>query len=282
MYTSGSSALYQRLVAVLAVIAVLASLIVSPAVLAAAAIPTVVVSPSSAAPGETVTLSGSGWPAGAIVGASLATAAMPAGATASLGAALAVNAAGAFTGQATIPLTLFGNGSRANLNVVPGSYLVTVGGGANPRVQAPFTVGAPAHGTLLWGSVAFDANGNRVRDAGDPAAAGVGVTLTLSTGGVPPAQAITDALGRYLILDLAAGNYSLASQAAFQSAPYAGKSTARAVAGQAVRADLLLVAPPVQQVRPPATAGSRATLPAPRVPAQLPATGGGGMGWIIR
>lgn len=275
-YSSGHAELNRRVPTLIAVIALLSWLVLSAPPLSAAATPTVVVSPTTAAPGETVALSGSGWPPEATVGASITDAAMPAIATSSLGASFAVDAAGEFSGSATIPLTLFGNGSRGNLNVVPGRYLITVGGGMTPKVQTAFTVGAPANGTLLWGSVAFDANGNHVRDAADTAAAGVGVTLTSSAGGGQPAEAITDAFGRYVILGLRAGSYSLVSRSQFRSVPYAGNSNATVVVGQAVRADLLLSATPVQQVPPAATVGSRTVPPPNRVPAQLPATGGGG------
>jgi hypothetical protein len=270
----------RRVVVAIPVIGLLAWLTLGPPPLSAAATPTTVVSPTSAAPGESVTLSGSGWTAGATVGASIADATMPAIATASLGGSFTVNAAGAFSGPATIPLTLFGNGSRGNLNVVPGRYVITVGGGATPKVQIPFTIGAPAHGTLVWGSLAFDANGNRVRDAGDATAAGVGVTITAGAGRGQPATAITDAFGRYVIAGLAAGAYSLDSRSEYQSVPYQGAASAVAVVGQAVRSDLLLVATPARPLPPAGTPGRR-TGPSPtgapsQLPSQLPATGAGG------
>jgi hypothetical protein len=273
-YSGDGPALRRRVVVAIPVMGLLGWLTVGAPPLSAAARPTAVVSPTSAGPGESVTLSGSGWPAGATVGTSIADATMPAIATASLGAAFAVAAGGNFSGRATIPLTLFGNGSRGNLNVVPGRYVITVGGGASPTVQIPFSVGAPANGTLLWGSVAFDANGNHVRDAADAAAAGVGVTLTPSAGG-RTAEAITDALGRYAIVGLPAGRYALASRSDYQSMPFAGAADASAVVGQAVRADLLLTTTAAQQV-PPATTPGNGSAPPSRVPAQLPATGGGG------
>jgi len=259
------------LVSLLTVFTTVSWFVLTAPTLTAASGPTVQVAPTTGAPGEIVTISGTGWPAGASLTAEIADATVPTIALASLGAAYFVDSAGNFSGRATVPLTLFGNGSRGNLNVVPGGYLITVGGGTTPRVQAPFTVTAPAQGTLIWGSVAFDSNSNRSRDASDSAAAGVGVTLIAS--GVPTARAITDAFGRYIALGLPAGDYSVASQAQYQSAPFAGTTNASAVVGQAVRADLLLMATLAQPTSPPSNRPAPSTKV---VPARLPATGAGG------
>ncbi|HVJ38167.1 MAG TPA: SdrD B-like domain-containing protein [Stenotrophomonas sp.] len=69
----------------------------------------------------------------------------------------------------------------------------------------------------LSGTVFLDANNNGVRDAGEPAIAGV--TLQLPAGsrdalGQPVAAAITDANGAYRFADLPAGSYSVSEQAA--------------------------------------------------------------------
>src|SRR5438067_1681831 len=131
-----------------------------PAEVAAQVMPSVEVVPPMAAPGETVSLRGSGWQAGASLGARLYLANNLGGPGASMAGQIVVRPDGTFVTSASVPLTLFGQGSRGNLNVVPGAYTLVVSQDTRQSTQVPFTVGAPAQAAILWGEVAVDLDGN--------------------------------------------------------------------------------------------------------------------------
>jgi hypothetical protein len=98
------------------------------------------VTPSSASPGASVTLRGSGWPAGATLSARMYRASDLNGVGADLGMAFQANASGDFTIDGVIPRTLFGAGSRGNVEVIPGAYAIVVRTGPELSASAPFTV----------------------------------------------------------------------------------------------------------------------------------------------
>ena len=102
------------------------------------------VTPSSASPGAAVTLRGSGWPAGATLAARMYRAFDLNGAGADLGMAFQADATGGFTIEGTIPRTLFGAGSRGNVEVIPGAYTIVVRTGPELSASTPFTVTAGA------------------------------------------------------------------------------------------------------------------------------------------
>ena len=106
------------------------------------------VAPSSGPPGATVTLRGSGWPPGASLTARMYRASDVGGAGADLGMAFLADSGGAFTMQGVIPRTLFGMGSRGNVEVIPGAYTIVVRPGPELSASAPFTVVAPAPGQV--------------------------------------------------------------------------------------------------------------------------------------
>jgi LPXTG-motif cell wall-anchored protein len=98
------------------------------------------VSPASGPPGGGVTLRGTGWPAGALLTARMYQASDVGGPGADLGMAFSADASGAFTFQGVIPRTLFGMGSRGNVEVVPGSYTIVVRPGPEFSASTSFTV----------------------------------------------------------------------------------------------------------------------------------------------
>ncbi len=207
--------------------------------------PSVSVTPTSAAPGERITLQGSGWPANAPLSARIYEAATPSGPSSSMAGAFQADAAGNFLAQGTVPNTLFGQGSRGALNVVPGSYTIAVSGGTVAAATVPFTVGAPSQGSLLWGTVYFDSNNNRQIDSADSARAMVGVTITGPAPESPTRTAITDAKGRYMIYPLGPGSYTMVAAGQLFNADFAGSTPATVGEGQAVRADILMRPAPV-------------------------------------
>src|SRR5919204_1387608 len=138
-----------------------------PAEVSAQAPPSIEVIPATAAPGQTISLRGSGWPAGASLGARLYMVNNVGGPGAFMAGQIVVGPDGTFVTSTSVPLTLFGQGSRGNLNVVPGAYTLVVSQGTAQAVQVPFTVGGPGQAAILWGEVAIDSDGNGVRDARD-------------------------------------------------------------------------------------------------------------------
>ncbi len=102
------------------------------------------VTPSSASPGAAVTLRGSGWPAGSTLAARMYRASDLNGAGADLGMAFQADASGGFSVEGTIPRTLFGAGSRGNVEVIPGAYTIVVRPGPELSASTPFTVTASA------------------------------------------------------------------------------------------------------------------------------------------
>ena len=100
------------------------------------------VTPTSGSPGGGVTLRGTGWPQGALLTARMYRATDVGGAGADLGMAFPADASGAFTFQGAIPRTLFGMGSRGNVEVVPGSYTIVVRPGPEFSASTSFTVTA--------------------------------------------------------------------------------------------------------------------------------------------
>jgi hypothetical protein len=132
------------------------------------------VTPSSAPPGASVTLRGSGWPAGATLSARMYRASDVNGVGADLGMAFQADASGGFTIDGVIPRTLFGAGSRGNVEVIPGAYTIVVRTGPELSAGTPFNVIAMAP------VQAPDMLPHTGDDAGDPAGpAVVGVVAAL-------------------------------------------------------------------------------------------------------
>src|SRR5918911_2811277 len=190
-----------------------------PAEVRAQATPSVEVIPATAAPGETISLRGSGWPAGASLGARLYLANNVGGPGASMAGQIVVGPDGTFVTSASVPLTLFGQGSRGNLNVVPGAYTLVVSQDTRRSIRVPFTVGAPAQAALLWGEVAMDLDGNGVRDARDRPTSAL-VTITPASGQSAPVQAMTDALGRFVVSPMPPGAVHLEARVDVQNQPW--------------------------------------------------------------
>ncbi len=204
--------------------------------------PTVQLSPAAAATGDPVTFQGTGWPAGASLVARLSDPSIPERSN-SFGAGFQADAAGSFSGQGTVPNALFGSGSRATVNVVPGSYDVTLYSPGGPTATVPFTVGPLANAALLWGEVAFDANGNGQRDASDvPASWAVMVSVTGPNPDSPVRQAMADGMGRYLVTATDPGSYTVTAQSQFRDLNWAATATVQLQKGQATRVDLLMKA----------------------------------------
>ena len=203
--------------------------------------PTVSAMPSSAAPGEALRLQGSGWPPNVTLVAKMYQTSEVSGPSSPIGTAFRTDSTGTFLATGSVPRTLFGDGSRGNLNVVPGSYAIVVSGGPGPSATTSLVVRAPAQGALLWGEVFFDSNGSAQRDAGDTSAGGFAAVSVLGpTPSSPVRQVITDSRGRYMLLPIEAGTYGLNAQAQFGSATWADTATASVENGQATRVDLLL------------------------------------------
>jgi len=132
------------------------------------------VTPSSAPPSASVTLRGSGWPAGATLSARMYRASDVNGVGADLGMAFQADASGGFTIDGVIPRTLFGAGSRGNVEVIPGAYTIVVRTGPELSAGTPFTVIA------MTPVQAPDMLPHTGDDAGDPAGpAVVGVVAAL-------------------------------------------------------------------------------------------------------
>lgn len=203
-------------------------------------VPIVSADPASAAPGEPISIRGSGWPAGAQLGVRMYEASAANGPSAAFATATA-DASGSFSIQAAVPFTLFGVGSRGNLNVVPGSYVIAVASGPSLSASAPLTVGAPRSGALLWGEAYFDLNGDGQRDPGDVSASWlVDVAIRNAVHASPTLHAIADARGRYLLTPIGPGYYSVTADAQFRSAAWAASATAWVPEAKAVRVDLPL------------------------------------------
>ena len=214
-----------------------------PAGVSAQATPSVEVLPATAAPGQTVSLRGSSWPAGASLGARLYMANKVGGAGASMAGQILVGPDGTFITSASVPLTLFGQGSRGNLNVVPGAYTLVVSQDTRQSIQVSFTVGDPAHAALLWGEVAMDLDGNGVRDARDQPTSAL-VTITPASGQSATVQASTDALGRFVISPIPPGAFHLEARVDVQNQSWQAGANVSAQVDQTARADLLLEPPP--------------------------------------
>lgn len=214
--------------------------------------PAITVEPASAAPNERVTLRGSGWPAGSQLVARIYESTDVGGPSSPLDGAIQADASGGFSVQATLPNSLFGQGSRGTLNLVPGSYTIVAAATPSPSASAPFTVGAPAQGVLLWGQLFYDTNNDQKISEGDTPARGLSpITITGNSPDRPAAQAISDARGRYMALNLQPGEYAPAARGQLLSMDWSGTATASGQDGQAVRADILLrpAAPDVNSER---------------------------------
>lgn len=208
--------------------------------------PAVTVSPGTAAPGEKVVVQGSGWPSNDALVARIYEGSNLEGPSSSLGGVFPTDASGSFTAQGTVPNSLFGQGSRGTLSVVPGIYTIVVSTGNSLSTKVPFTVGAPAQGALLWGQLYFDTNNSGAIDEGDTSAGGLtGVNITGPNPDSPVRQAITDAKGRYVMLPLEPGNYSMSAKAQRFSMDWSGTKAVVARNSEAVRADILLRPAPV-------------------------------------
>jgi len=257
----------------------------------ATAVPAVTVSPTSAAPGESVTLSGTGFPPGSQVVARIYLSPQPLSPGADLGAAAQIDAAGAFTTRGTILLTLFGQGSRASLSVIPGTYTIIANAGPGITASTPFTVGAPEHAGLLWGEVAIDTGGGGVRGTSEPLA--TGAELIVQGPGQPNTRRVrTDALGRYVLAPLPGGATTVSTTVTYRSTTWSASATASVQVGRVTRIDLLLrpgkvntplplpPTPTTPDVGPPSAAQPLARAvarPNVIIPSGLPATGRGGV-----
>ena len=231
--------------------------------------------PASAAPSEPFTLRGAGWAAGATLSAAFYEAAGQGGANpgtagASVGGPILVAADGTFAAASQVPPTLFGRGSRTNLTVVPGRYSIDVRDATSGRsASAPFTVGAPRDGGLLWGETVADTNLNGQMEATDPRVSGAAVWLN-NPDRRGQGTAFVDARSRYLLSPLAPGTYALSAQAQYQDATWTSQLTVVVQPGQVTRADLLLRPPAATQTAGPAQEGnvwvpvSAANAPSPR------------------
>jgi len=111
-------------------------------------VPQVEVAPNTVTPGATVTLRGSGWPAGATLRARMYREADLDGPGADLGMTFQVDADSTFSTSGVIPPTLFGAGNRGNVEVTPGTYTIVVRAGLSPVASTTATVdaGTPCHG----------------------------------------------------------------------------------------------------------------------------------------
>jgi hypothetical protein len=166
------------------------------------------------------------------------------GPSAALSGEILVGPDGAFATTATVPLTLFGQGSRANLNVVPGPYTLVTSQDTLRSVTTAFTVGAPRDGALLWGEVVFDVDGNGIRDVRDQPASAL-VTIAGPFAGAP-VQALTDARGRFVVSPVRGpqpGPFQVEARADLQSQSWFASTNMSASVGQIGRADLLLEPP---------------------------------------
>jgi hypothetical protein len=230
-------------------ILLLLTVVGAPVLARAQTAPALGVVPVSAAPGEMVTLRGSGWPASSTLVARLSEDTTSGAASASLGGPIAVGENGAFAVTATVPRTLFGQGSRGNLNVVPGPYAVVVNQDTRVTASTTLTVDAPRDAGLVWGEVTLDVDGNDAHDARDQAAAAL-VTMTASSGAA--SQALTDARGHFVLSPVIAGAYHLEARAEVQNDVWTTSADAVVANGQVARVDLLL--------RPPRPSGLPASL----------------------
>lgn len=201
--------------------------------------------PATAAPGEAVSVRGTGWPAGATLSTRLYEAGNVAGASAPLGGVISVASDGSFTSTGTLPPTLFGQGSRANVTVVPGQFTLVVSQDTTRSASTSVTIGAPMQGALLWGEVAFDLNGNAKRDADDPPAQAL-VTIVGLANSSPPKQALTDSRGRFALTSVPPGEYQLSSGADRQGQTWTATAHAALADRVVVRTDLLLQGPSSQ------------------------------------
>lgn len=91
----------------------------------------VTLQPSTAASGETVSINGTGWPAGAQLTARLfARGSGPRGPLADLTSPFETDASGRFSVQGTVPLSLVHlDSNRGNIYLVPGQYNLLVQSG---------------------------------------------------------------------------------------------------------------------------------------------------------
>src|SRR5207247_1581060 len=124
--------------------------------------PTIAVDQASIAPGETLTLRGEGWPVSTELTATLYDPTRLDGVAATLGMSFTANGAGAFRLDATVPTELTRRGSTDKVYLVPGDYVILVAARAQPNVSvfSPLTIGAPQKGSMLWGEMSVDTNGN--------------------------------------------------------------------------------------------------------------------------
>jgi hypothetical protein len=233
----------RRVYLALLALALSLALVLPRAVSAEPTSPRLEIVPAAAGPGETLGLRGNGWPAGAGLGARLYEAGNVGGPSAPLAGQIVAGPEGAFATTATVPLTLFGQGSRGNLNVVPGPYTVVVNDDMRHSVAVPFTVAAPAQAALLWGEVAFDLDGNGVRDPHDQPTSAL-VSITGASGQATAIQAITDARGRFVVSPVPPGEFHLEARAGAQDQNWLGSADVSAHSGRTAQADLLLEPPP--------------------------------------
>lgn len=254
--------------------------------------PQLAVVPATAAPGEQVTIEGSGWRPGAQLVARFYEGAAGAGhrdvavfPSAAMGGVITVESDGRFRALGTVPRTLFGQGSRGNVTVVPGAYSVAVNFAPGIGAAALFTVIGPG---FIWGEVFEDLNRNSRRDEGEPPVAGE-VRAVFGSPPLDEVRAMTDSRGRYMAGPLrlpAPGSVPVRLFVAtpqllrMDRDPYIALPNAR----DATRWDLAMVPAslptpvavdvielPGPAAAPPTPAGEAAALP--ETPAALPRTG---------
>lgn len=205
--------------------------------------PAVTVQPSRAAPGETVSITGTGWPAGAQLTARLyARGSGPTGPQADLASPFRTDASGSFSFQATVPLTLLNpDGNRGNLYLVPGQYNLLVQSGPELSSSVVFTAAAPRQGSSLWGEIGFDKDRDGRFDVYEDTRAGSGVAVMLMpAGGGSPRQALTDAFGYYLFTPIPAGSYTLRAESQYQGASWAASGAVSTTDARVTKIDLAL------------------------------------------
>lgn len=183
---------------------------------------------ATAGPGESVTLRGRGFPAGESYTATLHETGALEGASGGLMGNFSTDSNGDFVIQADVPSMLRG---PENLYVLPGQYMLRLSPAAGTARTAPFEVGAPRHGALIWGDLSLNTNQDSANVAGvsDVQVAGVigvglgaQVGITSTDGHQEPAMlgateqktTLTDDRGRYMFW-VPAGAYALHAATSF-------------------------------------------------------------------
>lgn len=198
---------------------------------------------NSAGPDETITLHGGGWLSGELLSAMLYEPGAIGDPTGFLADSFAADAYGGFHIQVNVPYKLFG-ADGTGFYAVPGEYEILVRSDRRVAALAPFTVGAPRQGALIWGQIALDGRDSISIDDAEVAGAvaiGLGVELT-ATGTTPdsePIRSVTDALGRYLFW-VPAGVYMIHTETDFQGMTWGTSVAVAAEEQEVLRTELVL------------------------------------------